>query len=201
MRVASLDMKAGWIVVALAGTAYADERGAAVTVGGLGQLEVSDRVDAFGDPEIETYGSVRATIGWEPPPTPYPMSRGIRAGGAVVPELVVGALLHESTMELLLGAGVRAELRLVQREGGWLRIDSRSAIYVAARGMVVGEDRDVVLEGVFGDHFSLGDSPVRFGFELGVTQRRSDGMEDRAGALVQVYLGYGPPPTAPAYPR
>ena len=181
-------MKVGLILIALAGTAHADERGAAVTVGGLGHLELSDRVDEYGDPEIDTYGSVRATIGWEPAPLPYPSTRGIRAGGAIVPELVIGALL-QSTTELVVGAGVRAELRLVQREGGWLRVNSRSAIYLAARGVVVGGDREVVLEGVFGDHFSLGDSPVRVGFELGLSQRRSDGRDDRLGAMVQIYLG------------
>lgn len=126
-------MKVGLIVVALAGTAHADERSAAVTVGGLGQLELSDRVDDYGDPELDAYSSVRATIGWEPAPTPYPSYRGIRAGGAIVPELVVGAVLRESTMELVVGAGVRAELRLVQREGGWLRINSRSAMPRAGR--------------------------------------------------------------------
>ncbi len=191
-------MKLGLILVALTGTAHGDERGAAVSVGGLGQLDVSDRTDEFGDPEIEAYSGVRATIGWEPPPTPYPIVRGLRAGGAIVPELLVGALLHESTTELLFGAGLRAELRLVQREGGWFRVNSRSSLYLAARGMLVGKDREVVLEGVFGDHLSPGDSPVRFGFEVGMTARRTDGMEDRAGAIVQVYLGYGPPPTAPS---
>lgn len=184
-------MKPVLLVVALCGVAHADERTASVHVGGLGQLEISDQLDDYGDPELETYGAVRMTIGWEPPATPYPALRGYRFGGALVPELIGGALMHGDAAEVLIGAGVRAELRIVQREGGLLRINSRSSIYVAARGMVVGKDRDAVLEGAFGDYLSFGDSPVRVGFEVGMTSRR-DGMDDRAGALVQFYLGYGP---------
>ncbi len=185
-------MKLGLIVVALAGTAHADDRAPSVHVGGLAQLEGSDTLDEYGSPELEAYSSVRATIGWESPRTPYPAERGYRYGGALVPEFVVGALMHDTKAEVLLGAGIRAELRIIQREGGWLRINARSALYLAARGMVVGEDRDAVVEVVFGDHVSFGESPVRLGFEVGYTDRMTDGMEDRPGALVQFYLGYAP---------
>lgn len=188
------------VVVASGGVAHADdqpsrsrgERGPAVYVGGLGHLEVGPELDEYGDPEVQTYGAVRMTIGWEPAATPYPQYRGVRFAGAITPEIIGGALMESDRSEILIGAGVRAELRIVQREGGLLRIDSRSTMYLAARGMAVGRDRDLQFEGVIGNHFSIGESPVRAGFELGITKRHTDGMDERGGALVQIFLGYGP---------
>jgi hypothetical protein len=184
-------MKTVWIGIALvagSGTARADDRAASITVGGLGMLEEGPDAEEF----FSTAGGMRLTLAWENAPLPYPDRRGYNTGVALVPELIAGALMHDDGSEVLIGAGLRGEFKISQREGGLLRVNGKGAIYLAARGMVVGEDRDVIAEGVLGYYFYLG-SPLRFGFEVGFTKRHSDAMEiDPVGAMIGCYLGWAP---------
>lgn len=170
--------------------ARAEDRAPAFHVGALALMEDNGALD-IEQTELVVSRGVRLTLGWEEPPLPYPAQRGYRVGGALVPELIAGAMFLDDRAEGLIGAGLRGELRIAQREGGWFRINAKSALYLAARGMVVGADRDVLLEGAFGDYVSFGGA-LRFGFEVGVTDRQRDGMDDRVGMSVQLYLGHGP---------
>ncbi|MBA2542034.1 MAG: hypothetical protein H0V17_20510 [Deltaproteobacteria bacterium] len=184
-------MRAGWVlgVVAVLGSeARAEERATTITVGGLGVMQEGPDSESI----IDTASGMRVTLAWEDAPLPYPDRRGYNVGVALVPELIAGGLIHDDRAEALIGAGLRAELRISQREGGLLRINCKSAIYVAARGMVIGENRDVLTEVVFGDYIYLG-SPLRLGFEVGVTKRHVDQMDlDPTGMMVGFYLGWAP---------
>jgi hypothetical protein len=193
-------MKTVWIGIAMVagfGTAWADDRATGVaagratsiTVGGLGMMqEGPDEVEHI----VDTASGMRVTLAWENAPLPYPDRRGYNVGVALVPELIAGALFHEDRGEALIGAGLRGEFQISQREGGLLRINAKSALYIAARGMVVGEKRDVITEAVFGDYIYLG-SPLRLGFEVGVTKRHSDAMElDPVGLMIGFFLGWAP---------
>ncbi len=188
-------MRAGLVlgtIAMLAGMAHAEPRATTVELGGFGLFEVDKAQQEF-EPAFESVGGVRMTLAWEPPAPAYPDRRGYAYGGALVPELIAGALMLEDHADGMLGAGLRAELQITQREGGWLRINSKSSLYLAGRGMVVGTDRDVLLEGVFGDHLSFNNSPLRIGFEVGLTRRISDVMDhDRVGMMTQFYLGWAP---------
>lgn len=188
-------MRAGLVlgtIALLVGVADAEPRATSVQVGGFGLFELGDDPGEF-EPDFESAGGVRMTLSWERPPPAYPDRRGYAYGGALVPELIAGALMLEDHADGMLGAGLRGELQITQREGGLLRINAQSAIYLAGRGMVVGKDRDVLLEGVFGDHLSFNKSPLRLGFEVGFTRRVSDVMDhDRVGFMTQFYLGWAP---------
>lgn len=184
------------LLAVLAGTASAEERSTSVNVGGIGIMQTSGETDDdFDLPILEAVGGIRGTLSWETRPLPYPDQPGYNVGVALVPELIAGALVVEDSnrAEGLLGAGVRGELKIAQFKKGLLKISAKGSIYLAARGMVVGKDRDVILEGVFGEYIYLGNRPLRLGFELGVTRRYSDVMDhDAAGGLLQVYLGWSP---------
>jgi hypothetical protein len=184
-------MRMVWIGIVLTASsaASADERALTVTLGGVGVVEMNDNPEQV----LETFGGPRLTFGFEHAPRPYPATRGYNTGGALVPELIVGALMRErGEGEAAIGVGLRAEFQISQREGGLLRINAKSALYLAARGLVSGEQRDVIGELVFGDYVYLG-SPARLGFEVGFTKRMTDGMTpDPTGALIQFYLGWAP---------
>lgn len=182
-------MKLGLIVMGLAGTAHADDRMPSVHLGAMGVIAGADATEE--EIGLESYGGFRATLAYEQPPAPYPDKRGNVYTGSLVPELIAGAFERDDRYEMMLGAGVRAELRITQREGGLLRLNAKAAVYLAGRGMVVGADRDAMLEGALGYYLYLG-SPLRLGFELAATDRRRAQMEDHAGMMVGVYLGYGP---------
>ena len=184
------------VLALLAGSASAEERSAAVNVGGVGILQgTGETDDDFGVPALETAGGVHATLAWEAKPLRYPDRPGYNVGVALVPELIAGALVVDDSnlAEGLIGAGVRGELKISQREKGLFKISAKASIYLAARGMVVGKDREPILEGVFGEYFYLGNRPLRLGVEVGVTRRYSDAMDrDSAGAVMQLFLGWAP---------
>ncbi len=189
-------MRAGLVlgtITLLAGIAHAEPRATSVHVGGLGLFEMGDSHEQEELVPIEGAGGVRMTLAWEQPAPAYPDRRGYKYGLAMVPELIAGALMLEDHADGMIGAGLRGELQIVQREGGLLRINCKSALYLAGRGMFVGKDRDVLLEAVFGDHLSFNNNPFRFGFEIGFTRRFSDVMDhDRVGFMTQFYLGWSP---------
>ena len=171
-----------------AGHADADERATTVTVGMLGQVESRDNPDMV----PAGTGGPRLTLAWETAPLAYPDHRGYKVGWSLVPELIAGAVLQEARAEGMIGAGLRGELKLAQREQGLLRLSARGAFYLAGRGMVIGKDRDVLGEAVLGEYIYIG-APLRLGFEFGVTSRKHDPMEEaHLGGMFQLYLGWGP---------
>jgi hypothetical protein len=141
----------------------------------------------------EGFGGPRLMLAFERAPLPYPDAPGYRHDGQLVPELMGGAFVGDDSeyADVMVGAGLRAELRISQREMGLLRISARMALYVAARGFVVGENRDPMGELVMGEYFLFGRTGSgRFGFEFGGMQRREDGkVEAQQGFISQLYLG------------
>ena len=138
----------------------------------------------------EGFGGPRLVLGFERTPLPYPDKPGYRHDAQLVPELIGAAFVdsEDRTADMMLGAGVRAELRISQREMGLLRVSARMGLYVAARGFVVGERRDPMGEVVVGEYFLVG--RARFGFEFGAMQRREDDKaEAQKGFISQLYLG------------
>jgi len=90
---------------------------------------------------------------------------------------------------------VRAELKMAQREQGLLKVSARGAAYLAARGMVVGDQRKGFGEFAIGDYFIVGRTG-RLGFEGSLLVGRPDEMTfdhaPKIGGLVLLYVGWQP---------
>jgi hypothetical protein len=173
---------AGWV-----GQARAEERG---TVGSLGPVFTAFSVQVDEVERTRTAAGLRLTLSWEEPALAYPDQPGLRAGAGLVPELVVGMLAGDDRAEGEIGVGLRGELRLVQREQGWLKVSVRLVMYGAVRALVIGGDRDPVAEVVYGNYFLVG-SRTRIGFEVGGMSRRGDEAAGHVGptAFGQLYIG------------
>lgn len=171
----------------LASPALADDREMTLTIGG-GVVA--------SEPDEDAAASGRIGLSWELPRLAMPDRPGYAVDGTLVPELVGGTQHMSDRVESLLGAGIRAELRVSQREMGILKASARAAFYLAARGFVIGKTRDPQLEFVLGEYFYLGkNSRARLGVEAGYFQRELDpmtvGPRPDHGLVAQVYLGFG----------
>ncbi|HEY5926807.1 MAG TPA: hypothetical protein VIV11_34205 [Kofleriaceae bacterium] len=190
--------RAALLLVLVPSIAHAEERTTAVTLAGMfGVMERPVRFEP-GDPEYwtqpEAIAGPRLTLSWEHAPLELPPTRGYRFAGAIVPELVAGAFIDDHRAQGFVGAGLRAELKMSQREMGLLKVSARGAAYVAARGMVVGEERKGFFELAIGDYFVIGRTG-RIGFEGGLLLApREDQMDydhDRSvGGVMQIYVGW-----------
>ncbi|HEY5945818.1 MAG TPA: hypothetical protein VIV40_10020, partial [Kofleriaceae bacterium] len=89
----------------------------------------------------------------------------------------------------------RAELRMSQREMGLLRVSARGAAYLAARGIVVGDERKPYGEFTIGEYLFVGRT-TRIGVEGGLLVGRAEmtdyGMTNNVGPIVQAYIGFQP---------
>ena len=193
--------RAALLLLLVPALAHAEERSTVVTVAGmLGAIEgTASSTDYYIEPQPLV--GPRVTLSWEHSPLALPDARGYKFDGALVPEIVGGAFLDDERAQAFIGAGVRAELRMSQREMGLFRISARGAVYLAGRGLVVGEDRKPYGELALGEYFIVGKS-TRIGFEFAAvftkddqmvvydTYNDNDGM--RSGGIVQIFLGWGP---------
>jgi hypothetical protein len=151
-----------------ASRAHANERATTLTIGGT---------SALGEPGGQTEAVLgRATLAWEHAPLDLPARRGYAFASALVPELFVGGLLSDDRAEGFVGAGLRAELKMAQRDMGLLRVSARAAAYVAARALVIGERRAPAFELAFGEYLLRRHGFGRIGLEIGVLFR--DGRGD-----------------------
>jgi hypothetical protein len=182
-------------IVVTCSLAHADERSTTVTAGVMtgGFAEpMDDGVDG-----ADGVLGLRLTLAWEHAPLAMPAEPGFRAGGALVPELFVGSLADDVHAEGFVGAGVRAELRISQLEMGLLKLSARGAVYVAARGLVLGEHQAPFGEIAVGDYWAFGrTSHLRVGIEgsvlVGAHYQMTDaGRDRRVGGVVQLLLGWG----------
>ena len=179
--------------------AHAEERSTIITIAGtFGVLEPTPTMldyVARPDPMV----GPRLLLSWEHAPLELPDTRGYRFAGAIVPELVGGAFIDDVRAQGYIGAGLRAELKMAQREMGLLRISARGGLYLAARGMVVGEERLPFGEFTLGEYIYIGRN-TRLGFDIGVLAgRNSDAMFEtnetsstRVGMVSQFYLSWRP---------
>jgi hypothetical protein len=185
-------------LLASVSTARAEERAMVVTLAGQAGARAIDPYSA------EDVVGPRLTLAWEHAPLPLPATRGFVVGVALVPELLGGAFFFQDRMEGFIGAGIRAELKLAQREMGLLRVTARSNAYLAMRGMAVGEDRDPLVEFAVGQNFIRWHDWTRIGYEVAVLlERRAspscvdcvyahDAMETAPGVMFQLYVGWAP---------
>src|SRR5688572_13119669 len=123
------------VLLLVGGVAHAEERATTITLGGgLGSVERTQHDYQYGYSYTQTEPLVgpRLTLAWEHAPLEMPVERGYRFGGDVVPELFAGAFLDDVRAQMFVGADVRAELKMSQREMGLLRISARGAVYLAA---------------------------------------------------------------------
>ncbi|MGN6105085.1 MAG: hypothetical protein ACTHU0_08275 [Kofleriaceae bacterium] len=170
----------------LASTARAEERATTVVVGGLGGVLTSDTKDGGTVPD-RGFGGIRLILGWDRPALAYPAQPGYALDGTLVPELIAGALLDEDRGEGMIGVGLRAELRMSQKERGLLRISARGAFYLVGRAMVIGADRDPIGELGFGEYLLFGEAG-RIGFEVCGVAR--GGQASGGGGLVHFFVGW-----------
>jgi hypothetical protein len=142
----------------------------------------------------EGFGGPRLVLAFERASLPYPETPGYRVDTQLVPELIAGAFLRQdpdlTRAEMMIGTGLRAEARISQLRMGWAKVSARMVLYAAVRGMVVGEDRDPLYEGVLGEYFLIGRNGWRIGFEFGAIGREQQGkIEAQRGFVSQVFLG------------
>ena len=183
------------LAVLATGRAQADDRGLVIDVGaGVGASDVSATASSV------TTG--RITLGWEHAPLPLPATKGYAFGGALVPELVAGTLVGSDRAAGFIGAGLRAELRMAQRNMGLLEVTARGAVYLALRGLVVGDQREPMMELGLGEYFLRHHNWTRIGFELDlITHPTTDPSAfdvtnpvnaQSLAVLVQLYVGWAP---------
>ncbi len=191
-------MKGATLLLVLAcSAAHAEERTTTITLGGM--LGLFQRATPSMDPYVEPEATIgpRVTLSWEHAPLAYPDAPGYRFAGALVPELLGGAFVDDVRARGFIGAGLRAELKMAQREMGLLRISARGGVYVAARGIVLGDERKPFGEFSFGEYLCVGDT-ARLGVEGGVLVGRGDRMagvepdQPKLGAVVLFYVGWQP---------
>jgi hypothetical protein len=154
--------------------------------------------DGIASPQVakvaEGFGGPRLVLAFERPFPAYPIVPGYRVETQLVPELIGGAFVREradvTRADMMLGIGVRGELRIAQLRMGLMRVSAKMSLYAAARALVVGEDRDRMLEFALGEYFLLGSSGWRLGFEFGGMSRDQDRLvEAQRGFISQVFLG------------
>lgn len=175
-------------------TASAEDRSMVTNVGAT-----FGAVDGMDHDEPEGLFGPRITLAWEHAPVDMPSTPGYNLKGALVPELTGGAFVDEESAKAFIGVGIRAELKMAQREQGLLRVSARGGFYFAGRAIIVGEERQPMFEFAIGEYFTGFHSWTRFGFELAVVSARRyagpDAMEGRdwgVGGVAQFFIGFKP---------
>jgi hypothetical protein len=178
--------------------AYAEERSTTITFSGMvGGIEHEMTSGDYYLAEPDPLVGPRMTLSWEHAALTYPDQPGYKFDGAIVPELVGGAFIDDDRARGFIGAGLRAELRMAQREMGLFKVSARGAVYLAGRGLVVGDDRKPFGEFALGEYFLIGKT-MRIGFEgsLVVTSEQPmdyyDADTARIGGIMQVFIGWQP---------
>jgi len=166
------------------------ERTTTVNLGGMiGGVE--RRVDEA--TRMTPAGGPRLTLSFEHPPPPLPPTKDTNADVTLVPELIAGAVMDADRGEAMIGVGVRAEVRISQRDGGLFHVNARIAFYAAGRALVVGDTQDPAGELALGEYVYL-KGRLRFGGEAAMILRRSDEFMATSGAqhgiMASAYLGW-----------
>jgi hypothetical protein len=184
-------MKIGLALLLLSSTAYADRAGVwslGVTLDGRA---TGPDFSTTAEKEVNPVGGARLTLGFEDPATPMPPAGLFEGEAGLVPELFVGFLADDTRAEGYIGAGLRGELRIASNRRA---ANMRTAMYVAARGLVIGKDHDSATEFVLGTYVSRGADRQRFGWEGGAMIRpRPQAPADQAtelDALFSIYLSW-----------
>ena len=175
-------------------TAHAEDRSTVINIGATaGAIEGS--LDVMDDQPADSLVGPRLTLAWEHAPLSLPATPGYNVNGVLVPELTAGTFVNDQRAHVFVGVGLRAELKMAQREQGLLKVSARGGFYVAGRGLVVGENRQPMLEFALGEYLTRMSSWTRAGFEFAVVTARRDAMENRdwgVGGVFQFFVGFAP---------
>jgi len=135
-------------------------------------------------------GGARVTMSFEAPPLPVAPPTLYIHDTRLVPELFAGFLADDTHAEGMVGAGLRAELRMSSH-----RHDAvvRGGAYIAARAILIGGHQDGAAEFVIGSYITTNRRGTRVGWEGGAMMRpRHDTSADQANeldALITMYVG------------
>ena len=158
--------------------ARADDASMFVNVGGSIGVGISADGDTSYGERYDPEGTLaaRLTLSWEPPPLPYPDTRGYKFAGAFVPEVTIGYLRvadhrtgdPDDNTDAFVTIGGRLELRMAQKSMGLLKISARGGAYVAGRvGALTDSANTPLVEIAIGEHLFIGDR-LHIGGEFGV---------------------------------
>jgi hypothetical protein len=167
------------------------DRDTAVVIGAtLVARSTAATFSAAGKADVRMLGGGRLTLSFEDPPPPIPPPEAIEVDMRLVPELLAGFIADDVHAEGYVGAGLRGELWLASARRGFRM---RTAMYTAARAIVIGEHQDGAAELAIGEYLSFS-GHRRFGWEVGVVIRKRGGVpagEARElDALVSIYVGW-----------
>jgi hypothetical protein len=185
------------VLLLVSGVAHAEERATTITLGGMaGAIERTHHDYDYSYTQADPLVGPRLSLAWEHAQLEMPATPGYKFGGSIVPELIGGAFFDDDKAQMFIGAGVRAELKMAQREMGLLRVSARGAVYLAARGLVVGDERKGFAEFTVGESLMIGRA-TRIGIEAGLiagraTEMSEYGGQDNIGPLVHAYVGFQP---------
>ena len=174
-------------------TAFAEDRSMVINIGATAGA-IEDPAVMDGQPADSLVGP-RLTLAWEHAPLSLPATPGYNVKGVLVPELTAGAFVNDQRADGFVGVGLRAELQMAQREQGLLKVSARGGFYIAGRGLVVGENRQPMLEFAIGEYLTRMSTWTRAGFEFAVVTARRDALEQRdwgVGGVFQFYIGFAP---------
>lgn len=140
--------------------------------------------------DLAKLAGARLTLTFEDAPLAIPPPGGLATDTRLVPELFAGFLADDVHAEGFVGAGLRAEAQLASHRHARAM---RTGIYLAGRGLVIGEHRDAAAEFVLGEYLDLARGR-RFGWEGGAMMRpRGDESTNRShelDAVVTIYYGW-----------
>ena len=162
-------MRAILALVLLSSTAYADRTGV-WSLGATGASRTTGADFSTSNPSQFVMGA-RATLAFEDTPMPMPAGDWYTSDVSLAPELLAGFLSDDKRAEGFIGAGARLELRMVSNRHG---ANQHTALYGAARAIVIGKNQNSATEFAIGSHLSRGADRTRFGWELGVMLRPQD---------------------------
>ena len=176
------------LVLLLSSTAYADRAGVwSVAVTADARATGPDFSTASQN-SVSFVAGARATLAFEDAPLPIPQGDLYASDATLVPELLAGFLPDDTRADGYIGAGLRAELRFASNRHA---ANQHTALYGAARAIVIGKHQDSATEFAIGGYLSHGGDLRRFGWETGVMMR----PQDIAGAheldcLVSIYTSW-----------
>jgi hypothetical protein len=174
-----------------AGPAGAD-RSTVMTIGAT--LDGRARGPTYGDAgnqSVQWLGGVQLGLGFAEEPLAIPPSGYFVHDTRLVPELMVGFLADDTHAEGYIGGGLRGELVLASNKRD---ANMRTAIYLAARGLIIGKHQDPGAEFVFGQYLERGGRSTRVGWEGGLMLRPrpydSPEHQRELDALIAFYYGW-----------
>lgn len=171
-------------VLFVTGTAHA-ERVPIITLGATMDLRFASPTwdGAQRKQTPDPYGGGQLTLSFEDAPLALTRPRTVAGELRLVPELIVGELGNDQYAEGYVGAGLRGEIHMAGPK-------ARAGFYLAARGLIIGANRNSAAEFVMGDYVMLRNM-TRVGVEGGAMVRPEDRDGNHAlDVVMRLYVGW-----------